>query len=220
MLLPADPPARRPRCALCLRPASACICAAARCAHSAVQVLILMHPLEQHHAKGTARLAHLCLPHSRMLVGETFAPELLTQPWSDADQAAPRRALLLYPATPHEPSHPLPQPPELPAAWLAEPARLRLVVLDGTWRHSRQLLRAHPALQALPRLALHGAPPSRYAIRKAHAPQQRSTLEAIEGALRQLDPANAGAADALGEAMHALMTLQAPRWPAAMLREI
>jgi DTW domain-containing protein YfiP len=34
------------------------------------EVLILQHPLEVHEAKGTARLLHLSLPHSRMVTGE------------------------------------------------------------------------------------------------------------------------------------------------------
>lgn len=98
-------------------------------------------------------------------------------------------------------------PPALPLEWLAEPARLRLVVLDGTWRKSRRMLWANPALQRLPRLALDDVPPSRYAIRKAHAPHQLSTLEAVECALRQLEPGNAAIA-ALGEAMQAFMEMQ------------
>ena len=67
---------------------------------------------------------------------------------------------------------------------------LRLVLLDGTWRKSRKMLWANPLLQALPRLALHHVPASRYAIRKAHAPHQLSTLEATQQALRHLEPAH------------------------------
>ena len=63
---------RRPVCPRCQRPAAACICAAVRPVAHQVQVLILMHPLEQHQAKGTARLLHLCLTGSRIVVGETF----------------------------------------------------------------------------------------------------------------------------------------------------
>lgn len=207
----------RPVCPRCLRPAIGCICAAVRVVvEHAVQVLILMHPLEQRQVKGTARLLHLCLPHSRLVVGESFAPELLTQSWCDADRHGPRHGLLLYPATPPDPQRVMQAAPEPPDAWLAEPGRLRLVVLDGTWRKSRRMLWESPALQGLPRLALHDPPPSRYAIRKAHAPHQRSTLEATECALRRLEPSNPGIA-ALGEAMQAFMSIVQPRWPAVML---
>ena len=97
---------------------------------------------------------------------------------------------------------------------MAEPARLRLVVLDATWRKSRKMLWSNPTLQALPRLALHHVPASRYAIRKAHAPHQLSTLEATQQALRHLEPANAGIA-ALGAAMQDFMARQQAYWPAA-----
>ncbi|TFI47008.1 DTW domain-containing protein, partial [Diaphorobacter sp. DS2] len=107
----------------------------------------------------------------------------------------------------------LPAPP-LSTDWLAVPERLRLVVLDGTWRKSRRMLWANPALQALPRLALQQVPPTRYAVRKAHAPHQLSTLEAAQCALQQLEPANPHIA-ALSQAMDALMALLRSRDGAA-----
>ncbi|MDE2413259.1 MAG: DTW domain-containing protein [Comamonadaceae bacterium] len=214
----AQAPARRSSCVRCLRPVAACLCAAVRTVALSVQVLILMHPLEQHQAKGTARLLHLCLAHSRVMVGERFAPETLAQalaePWDDADRLRPRHALLLYPPSPPDPQHPMQEAPPLPADWLAAPERLRLVLLDGTWRKSRRMLWANTLLQALPRLALHAPPATRYTIRRAHAPHQLSTLEAAQLALQRLEPANPGIA-ALGAAMEAFMAQQRAYWPAA-----
>ncbi|WP_157960378.1 tRNA-uridine aminocarboxypropyltransferase [Marinimicrobium alkaliphilum] len=66
-------------------------------------------------------------------------------------------------------------------------AHLRLVVLDATWRKSRKLLHLNPALGRLPRLSLEHTPPSRYRIRKAHQPNQLSTLEASCYALSLLE---------------------------------
>jgi DTW domain-containing protein YfiP len=66
-----------------------------------------------------------------------------------------------------------------------------LIVLDGTWRQSRQMLRAQPALAQLPRvavpaelLAAHG---QRYRVRKAHQAGQLSTLEAVALALGHIE---------------------------------
>jgi DTW domain-containing protein len=59
--------------------------------------------------------------------------------------------------------------------------------LDGTWRKSRKMLYLNPLLQQLPRLALRDLPPSSYRIRKAHKPDQLSTLEATCAALAQLE---------------------------------
>lgn len=67
------------------------------------------------------------------------------------------------------------------------PAQLRLIVLDGTWRKSRKMLYLNPLLQQLPRLQLQGMPASHYLIRKAHRPDQLSTLEATCAALVELE---------------------------------
>ena len=194
--------ARRPICGRCLRPQSACICRWIVPLVSAVEVVILQHPLEVANAKGSARLLHLSLPNSRLAVGEKFAEAslqaLLHAPWSGdaaatANAQAAHRTVLLYPDTPGgdvnandsdaqdgtgaAPEEGLPQ----------DPARLRLVVLDATWRKSRKMLYLNPLLQALPRMSLADVPASRYLIRKAHLPHQLSTLEAACLALMRLE---------------------------------
>ena len=112
-----------------------------------------------------------------------------------------------YPARPMRPTHPAhpksspgtadarsPAAPDradaLQAPAAVDPsygARVCLVVLDGTWRKSRKMLQRNPLLQALPRLSLQPLAPSRYSVRKAHQPHQRSTLEAACAALAQLE---------------------------------
>lgn len=157
-------------------------------------VLILQHPLEVHHAKNTARLLHLSLGGSQLLVGEAFdaptlqtalqgtATNVLLYPRSAtasaldagaverAPQAQAQAEAAAFDASTHPPGQPL-----------------RLVVLDGTWRKSRKMLHLNPLLQSLPRLSLDGAHASRYLIRKAHKPGQLSTLEATCAALAQLE---------------------------------
>ena len=181
----------RALCLRCARPQRNCICALAQRVECATEVLILQHPLEVHEAKGTARLLHLCLPRSRIEVGERFEAQQLGQ-WLQRDgqgKTALSHALLLYPESPHDAALPLQPAPPLPADWLQAPQQLRLVVIDGTWRKSRKMLYLNPLLQQLPRLALHDLPASRYAIRRAHRPGQLSTLEATCCALAQLQPA-------------------------------
>ena len=95
--------------------------------------------------------------------------------------------MLLYPDTPGDRSLGIAPPPALDPAILLDPAQLRLVVLDGTWRKSRKMLYQNPLLQQLPRLPLRDMPASHYLIRKAHAPDQLSTLEATCYALMQLE---------------------------------
>jgi DTW domain-containing protein YfiP len=179
----------RPQCARCQRPARACICHCAQPIASAVQLLVLQHPLERGHAKNTARLLHLCLPGSRLEVGEVFAEDDL-QVWLHAPPASavglPLHPILLYPQTPPDPQLPLQPAPPLPPTWLQQPERLRLVLIDGTWRKSRKMLYGNPALQRIPRLALQDVPPGGYRIRKAHAADQLSSFEAGALALAQL----------------------------------
>lgn len=176
-----DPNPKRLVCAACRRPASTCICRWVVALPHVVEVLILQHPLEVDNAKGSARLLHLSLPGSRLLTGETFEPAELAQLLAD------KNTLLLYPDNGDDPSLGLEPAPPLPPEWLIQPAALRLVVLDGTWRKSRKMLYLNPALQRLPRLPLRATPASHYLIRKAHAPDQLSTLEATCYALMQLE---------------------------------
>lgn len=170
----------RPQCTACLRPLSACICRWVAPTDHAVEVVVLQHPLEVHHAKGSARLLHLSLAHCRLVVGEAFAAPV----WP----VDGKHTLLLYPDSPQESAPDLRAPLPLPPEWLqAKSSRLRLVVLDGTWRKSRKMLYQSPPLQQLPRLALRNLPPSHYRIRNAHGPDQLSTLEATCYALSQLE---------------------------------
>lgn len=165
-----------------------------------LEVLILQHPMETHNPKGTARLLHLSLPGSTLLTGEVFAPDALHAalhaPTADGRVARP---VLLYPADLDGPE----------AEWLRMGTdQFRLVVLDGTWRKSRKMLQANPLLQALPRCALNDVAPSRYVIRKAHAPHQLSTLEATCAALTQIEGGEAGKYTPLLAAMDALVAQQ------------
>ena len=185
--------AKRLVCVQCLRPLNACICRWISPTTHAVEVVVLQHPLEERSAKGSARLLHLSLPRSRMVTGEVFAvrelESLLRDPF-DADTATTNDAkcpILLYPQTAENE----PEPPILMPDMLRDPSRLRLIVLDGTWRKSRKMLQLNPLLQQLPRLSLHDVPTSRYLIRKAHRVDQLSTLEATCLALAQLE-GNAG----------------------------
>ncbi len=197
---------KRASCARCLRPQCSCICQWVTPVAHVVEVLILQHPLEVTHAKGSARLLHLSLPHSRLLTGEVFdVPACVA--WMDAKEHAqvsrqegnpdgrhpglPRHNILLYPspdtgqATTSAPGVPTPLP--LDSKDLGGPAQLRLIVLDGTWRKSRKMMHLNASLQRLPRLSLSGFPASRYLIRKAHRTGQLSTLEATCAALAQLE---------------------------------
>lgn len=210
-------PDRPPRlvCGRCRRPQSTCVCHWVTPVEPIPEVLILQHPLESRQAKGSALLLHLSLKGSRLVTGETFGGEelqrLLHAPFESVTGAETQtavsgaghiRPILLYPDSPHKheagdaaETQETQEAQETPltsarggtASIPPRPCRLRLVVLDGTWRKSRKLLFLNPALRELPRMSLQQVSPSRYRIRKAHAPDQLSTLEATCQALAQLE---------------------------------
>jgi DTW domain-containing protein len=169
---------KRPICPQCTRPANACICGWVTPIKNFHQVLILQHPLEVNNAKGSAMLLALSLAQCRIVIGEAFDPltleRLLFAPWFDTDAQERVEPLLLY-----------------PDAQISRPTitatPLRLIVIDATWRKSRKMLYLNPLLAALPRFSLTTLQASRYLVRKAQRPEQRSTLEATCSALAELE---------------------------------
>lgn len=139
---------------------------------------MLQHPQEQREAKNSVRLLRLSLARCEVVVGERFAPEVLS-----ALLHRPGRATrLLYPDVPAAPA------PLGPEAQAEAGQPVRLIVLDATWRKSLKMLLEHPALAALPRLALAAPEPTRYrTIRAARRSDQVSTLEATVQALAALE---------------------------------
>jgi DTW domain-containing protein YfiP len=188
---------RRPSCNSCLRPLSTCICSLVTHVAHACDVLILQHPLEVHNAKNSARLLHLCLPHSKIVSGETFDESELhnllhapsTLPGVSAKASKAIQPVLLYPMDASDPDAQPFAAQDLHAAQSEEdgPMPLRLVILDGTWRKSRKMIYENALLRTLPRLSLRNTPVSQYLIRKSHKPEQLSTLEAGCYALMQLE---------------------------------
>ena len=168
-----DPPPRRALCAHCQRPLRTCLCRWIAPTANDVPLLVLQHPLEQGHAKGSLPLLRLSLAHCRVEIGEVFSADqqaLWQQPGT----------CLLYPS---DAKNDASSEASLPASGAVR----QLVLLDGTWRKTRKLLHLNPLLQELPRYALCALPPSRYGHRKAQQPDQRSTLEAACLALGALE---------------------------------
>ncbi|MCO7515865.1 DTW domain-containing protein [Pseudomonas guariconensis] len=162
----------RPRCERCLRPLDHCLCPLIPRLDSRTRVLLLQHPSERSHALNTARLAALGLVNAELRVGEVF---------DDLDAllaASGYRPVLLFPGESAQ---------GLTACTDADDRPLLLVVPDGTWRKARKLLYLNPLLEALPRVTLEQAEPSRYRLRKAPGPGALSTIEALVQALNVLE---------------------------------
>ena len=179
---------KRKTCIICLRPSQTCICKHIQSATNFVPLMILQHPQEVNEVKNSAKLLSLCLKNSCIEVGEAFSARFFQD---HQDQGY--YDLLLYPDTPEKKSlgiaHPLSIDHTLLTAGdnLSSKRKVRIWVLDATWRKSRKMLYINPALQTMPRLSLQQCPSSIYKIRKAHSENQLSTLEATCYALQQLE---------------------------------
>jgi len=145
-------------------------------------LLVVRHVRESEKSTSTARVAALALPNLSFV-------EFNDDPARADAELAPKlkRAVLLFPTE-------------------GEAAPLegieQLVVLDGTWRQTRRMLKKLPSLAALPRLALPEKPEAPLRLRESPTPEGRSTLEALADALELLE----GAATAAPlHQLHALM---------------
>jgi DTW domain-containing protein YfiP len=179
---------KRPACKLCLRPEKTCICKLIYPVENQVSLVILQHPLEVFEVKNSARLLHLCLKNSQIHVGEDFGDTFFQKITSSVYYD-----ILLYPDITEEKSLGIPNatnidPKKMNIDDMSDNSRkMRLWVLDATWRKSRKMLYLNSALQSMPRLNLQDCPPSIYKIRKSHSENQLSTLEASCYALQKLE---------------------------------
>ncbi|QLQ36476.1 tRNA-uridine aminocarboxypropyltransferase [Micromonospora robiginosa] len=179
-----DGEGRRRRCAGCGRPPAACWCRFVTPVHTPHRLVVLRHPREARHALGTVRVLARVIPETEVFDGVRRSPA--------ADHAvrgdAARPPLLLYPVS----------------ATTAAPAitgvpgggPYTIVVLDGTWRQARSMLKADDHLGTMPRMSISPTTPSRYAVRAQPFPHGLSTLEAVAEALVVL-----GAEPAVREAL-------------------
>jgi DTW domain-containing protein YfiP len=183
MLTPAQ---KRPLCGKCLRPLRNCLCHLVRDIENRIELLILQDKNEATNVKNTAGLLQLSLKNCERHVcaADERIPLSALEKMLYADGKQP---LLLYPPTHDALALGLEMPATIPEGEDISPDKLRLVVIDATWRKSRKMLYLNPSLQRLPRLTLENPPASLYLVRKADSENQLSTLEASCYALHQLE---------------------------------
>ena len=170
------PPGAPGRCPRCLLLVDYCLCGRLGAAQdSRPRIVVVRHQWEAFKSTGTARLAALALSNLSLLDMAAENPDPVRERLRELEDA-----WLLYPGH-------------------AEPAVARtpprtLVVLDGTWRQTRKMLRRLPELARFPRFSLGpgvGAD-ERDRLREPPRPGALSTLESIAEALTLLDSPTAG----------------------------
>ena len=167
----------RTRCYDCYRPAESCFCDKIPTIDNRTSVLIFQHMRERFHAFNTARILRKSLLNSRIVVDHIEGLEKAFSQMSFTVETG-----LLYPGDGAELLDEL-SPVEMPK---------QLVVLDGTWHHTKTLFRDIPQLRGLRKVRLAPAQPSRYHIRREPHSLFLSTLEATVAALRCIEPETQG----------------------------
>lgn len=161
----------RARCYTCYRPEELCFCAQIPSIANRTQILILQHVKERFHAFNTARIVRKALQNCELIVDQTDHLAKQSLPFLPSTG-------ILYPGD-----------DSILLSELSYQQRPdQLVVLDGTWHHSKTFMKQIPALQQLPRFRLEPEAPSNYRIRKEPTESALSTLEATVAALKELEP--------------------------------
>ena len=168
------PTSARAFCYRCHKARGLCVCGYVERVSNRTELYLLQHPRERFHPLGTARLVELGLERATIVPSDS--------PTAEPPAATLRAAALLFPA------------PGVPLLGSLAPADRpeTLVVIDGTWSQARTVYRDCPWLHALPRFRLEPPAPSRYRLRREPRAECLSTIEAIVGALRVLEPETMG----------------------------
>lgn len=174
----------RKKCNACHRPIERCLCGFIQPQHTNLPILIVQHPDESLHPFTTSYLAHLGASSVRLCCAidlTEFQCRSMLQVTS-VDQLA-----LLY-IDHHYDEH---EALTIDCMQAVSSDRIdkisALVVLDGTWRNTRELLLRNQWLTRLTTLSLENFDKSEYIIRKGTG-DTICTIEAIANLLRLIQP--------------------------------
>lgn len=178
--MPTKTVSKRVTCRRCFRAGEACYCHLIELLDNRlVEVVILRHSDETGKPLGTARIIELSLNNCTLLDGVDFSKDKTLK--AIIDRQSSDRIAVLYPGS---------ESTKL-SEWVStdgimpvdskvvdEKSPYTLVVLDGTWRNTREILLCTPIIASLPKVTM-AFPKSRYIVRKAPSGQCVSTVEAV-----------------------------------------
>ncbi|WP_159651810.1 tRNA-uridine aminocarboxypropyltransferase [Vibrio atypicus] len=165
-------------CSQCGKSLKACICEWIQSLPSKVELVILQHPSETNRPMGTARILSLSLANSHYFVDEDFTEhEPLNQLLNDTSY----QHFVLYPGETSVAHTEVAQK-------LEKDERIRVILLDGTWKKAYKMWLLSKNLHALPLVRLPENLQGNYRIRKAPSDNSLSTVEAGYHILSLLEP--------------------------------
>ncbi|WP_375753287.1 tRNA-uridine aminocarboxypropyltransferase [Vibrio sp. HN007] len=165
-------------CLQCGKASKACICGWIKPIETDIELIILQHPSEVKHAKGTAKILTLSMKNSYLFNGEDFSSHNeLNRILSDTNYLN----LLIYPK---EEAVPIKQKA---SEWISESRKIRIILIDGTWRKAYKIYQLSKNLHSLDALDISDCKDGNYRIRKAPSETSLSTVEAGYCAFSLLD---------------------------------
>tara|TARA_B100000767_G_scaffold46906_1_gene41589 strand:- start:421 stop:1125 length:705 start_codon:yes stop_codon:yes gene_type:complete len=182
----------RTLCLACKRPEKACICNFIVKITNEIPVIVLQHPKEENHMKGTVALLSRSLQSCDVIVAENVD---LVEKFDDLQKK--RQLVLLYPSEQATMLSALTMPNcvyteqnNVEAGNKFKP--LSLVIIDGTWKKAYRMFTLSKKLQGLPQVCLPKsiACSGNYSIRKVAKKNALSSLEATCYALAMLESAD------------------------------
>ena len=193
----------RRHCQDCYRPCEVCWChyLPSPPITCNTKVIVLQHPRESRRAIRTCRMLELGLSPGSCLVfeGTSFSCEnslvssLINQ--SNTFLLYPGKGAICLDNLCHMKDR------------QESSSAITLVLLDGTWREAKSILRNSPLLQTLPKVTLKAGEPSEYVVRSQPALGGLSTLEAAARAIEVLEQQQ-GLLDSLLAPLRALCNTQ------------
>ena len=164
-------------CSQCGKAHKVCICSVITPLHSGVELIILQHPTEEHRPMGTARILSLSLNNSQVLIGEDFRQD------ETLNTLLSEEGVVHYVLYPSDTSI---SATDVIAQHQSE-QKVRVILLDGTWKKAFKMWQLNTQLHALPALHLPTVLKGNYRIRKAPSDNALSTVEAGYHLLSMLD---------------------------------
>jgi len=166
-------------CLKCGKAKKACICSWISPIDTKIELIILQHPTEVNRAKGTAKILHLALTNSFCFVGENFSQHtLLNQLLTEKNTTN----FVLFPT----------ENAEIVSSSLIHRVdsknKVRIILLDGTWKKAFKIYQFSQNLHVLPCLCLPQEIHGHYKIRKAPKANSLSTVEAGYHLLKIMEP--------------------------------
>ncbi|KGY07363.1 DTW domain-containing protein [Vibrio sp. MarTm2] len=165
-------------CSQCGKSLKACICEWIQSLPSKVELVILQHPSETNRPMGTARILSLSLANSYCFVDENFSEH------SELNQLLAEEGVHHFVLYPGEGAHSHQQV----ASKVAQEQKVRIILLDGTWKKAYKMWQLSSNLQTLPLIRLPENLQGNYRIRKAPSDNSLSTVEAGYHILQLLEP--------------------------------